>query len=165
MKNKNHNSNNTNVVPNPSVGRCAIYARCASSDQGATSTENQIRRCNEYADRAGWTVVQAFVRADVAVSGTSFARRDALRSLMEAAEKRPRAFDRVLIADVARLARNLNDLLQIMNHFQKNGVGVMTIREGFVWPEHRTNWILLGLMDEQYLLELSKKARAKRTRQ
>ena len=82
---------------------------------------------------------------------------------MEAAEKRPRAFDRVLIADMARLARNIDDLLQIMNHFQKNGVDVMTIGEGFVWPENRFNWILAGLMDEQYLLELSKRARVKRT--
>jgi hypothetical protein len=52
-----------------------------------------------------------------------------------------------------------------MSHFHQNGADVMTIREGFVWPEHRHQFILLGLMDEQYLLELSEKARARRTRQ
>ena len=64
---------------------------------------------------------------------------------MEVAEKRPRTFDRVLIADMSRLARNLDHFLQIMNHSQKNGVDVMTIREGFIWPEHRTHLILGGL--------------------
>src|SRR5260370_28090386 len=109
MHTNNRSSEQTSVIPRGQPVRCAIYTRCASSEQSADAIENQIRRCTEYAKRAGWTVLQAFVRADVAVSGTSFAKSDALRSLMEAAEKRPRAFDRVLIADMARLARHLHD--------------------------------------------------------
>jgi DNA invertase Pin-like site-specific DNA recombinase len=138
--------------------RCAIYARSALEMQTASnSTADQIRHCTEHAKKHGWKIIKESVEADVAVSGASLAKRHALRSLMAAAEKKPRPFDRVLVADMSRLARNVEVLLQIVNHFYKNGVDVITIREGFVWPEHRTAFLLWGLMDEQYLLELSKK--------
>jgi DNA invertase Pin-like site-specific DNA recombinase len=141
--------------------KCAIYARSASDLQTASnSTADQICKCTEYAEKKGWQIIKESVEADVAVSGASRVKRRALRNLMEAADGQPRPFDRVLIADMSRLARNVDDLLQIMNHFHKNGVDVMTISEGFVWPEHRTHLILLGLMDEQYLSELSKRIRA-----
>lgn len=146
---------------NPEV-RCAIYARSASDFQkpNSNSIAKQIRSCTEHARNQGWEIVKESVGSDVAVSGASLVKRHALRSLMDAAERRPRAFDRVLIADMSRLARNVDDLLQIMNHFHKNGVDVVTITEDFVWPEDRTQLIFRVLIDEQYLLELSKKARA-----
>jgi DNA invertase Pin-like site-specific DNA recombinase len=128
---------------NHKPNRCAIYARCATDPTSASnSIAKQIRFCIEYAEQKQWDVVKEFVRVDLAVSGGSLARRKELRSLMEAAEKRPRTFDRVLIADMSRLARNLDHFLQIMNHFKINGVDVTTIKEGFIWPEHRTHLIL-----------------------
>jgi DNA invertase Pin-like site-specific DNA recombinase len=142
--------------------KCAIYARSASEMQTASnSTADQIRMCTEYGEKQGWQIIKESAEADIAVSGASLVKRHALRSLMEAAEKRPRVFDRVLIADMSRLARNVEDFLQVMNHFHNNGVDVMTIREGSIWP-NRAQFILRGLMDEQYLFELSRKARAGR---
>src|SRR6266403_1805719 len=104
--------------------RCAIYARCATSEQSGSVIENQIRRCTEYAKRNGWTIVPEFVQADVAASGTSLEERKALVSLMTAAEQHPRPFIRVLIADASRLARNLPDVLRIAKHFERNKVQV-----------------------------------------
>jgi DNA invertase Pin-like site-specific DNA recombinase len=143
--------------------RCAVYARCATDvpKSDSNSIAKQIRTCTEYAEQRQWPILKEFVGTDVAVSGASLAGRDALKSLMEAGAKQPRAFDRVLIPDMSRLARNLDALLQIMNHFHKNGVDVMSIREGFVWPAHRTQFILW----ERYLLELSKTIRAGKRRQ
>jgi DNA invertase Pin-like site-specific DNA recombinase len=166
MRKKIADSDKVGQTSNANATRCAIYARSASEFQTASnSTADQIRKCTEYAEKQGWKVIKESVEADIAVSGASLVRRHALRSLMEAAERRPPSFDRVLIADMSRLARNLDDLLPLMNHFHRNGVDVMTIREGCVWPEHRTLFILHGLMGDQYLSELSNRIRAGKRRQ
>jgi DNA invertase Pin-like site-specific DNA recombinase len=85
----------------------------------SNSTADQIRHCTEHAKKHAWNIIKRSVEADVAVSGASLVKRHALRSLMEAAERRPRTFDRVLIADMSRLARNIDDFRQIMNHSTK----------------------------------------------
>ena len=77
--------------------RCAVYARCATdvSKSDSNSIAEQIRSCTEHAQKQGWKISKESVEADVAVSGASLVKRHALRSLMDAAAKRPRAFDRV----------------------------------------------------------------------
>jgi site-specific DNA recombinase len=146
--------------------RCAIYARCASESRTSDSNSiaEQICRCREYAEKQRWKIIRESVEADVAVSGVSFVRRNALKNLMAKAQQRPQPFDLLLIADTSRLSRNLSDCLYILKHFEKNGVGVVGISKGPVRTEHKTQLILLGLMDEQYLLDLSKRARARRTK-
>src|SRR5260370_33002267 len=130
MHTNNRNSKQRSLIPSGQPVRCAIYTRCASSEQSGPAIENQIRRCTEYAERNGWTIVQEFVQADVAASGTSLEGRNALVSLMIAAEQDPRPFSRVLIADASRLARNLTDVLRIAKHFERNNVRVVSISPG-----------------------------------
>ena len=70
------------------------------------------------------------VLADIAVSGASLERRHMLRSLIAAAEKRPRPFNRVLIADTARLTRNMEDCLYILKHFTDHDIRIVDISQG-----------------------------------
>ena len=47
--------------------KCAIYARYSSDLQRETSIDDQFRRCEEFAAKQGWEIVDRF--ADRAISG------------------------------------------------------------------------------------------------
>jgi site-specific DNA recombinase len=49
--------------------RLAIYARYSSDLQRPTSIEDQVRKCRQFAEQRGWTVLEEFVRSDAEVSG------------------------------------------------------------------------------------------------
>src|SRR5216684_2700290 len=87
--------------------RCAAYARYSSDLQRESSIEDQIRQCREGAESQGWVVLEDYIRFDQAISGAALAGRDALQSLLEDAKKKPRQFDKILVDDTSRLARNL----------------------------------------------------------
>src|SRR5215471_4418826 len=110
--------------------RCALYARYSSDLQRDSSVEDQIRKCREFADRNGWTVVEEFVRADRAISAAAVAGRVEFKALLDAAKKRPRPFDRILVDDSSRLARNLADALKAVEVLTFHGVGVSFISQG-----------------------------------
>ena len=98
--------------------RCSIYARYSSDLQRESSIEDQIRKCREHAARKGWRVLDAYVRSDNALSGAALAPRDALNSLVAQAAAKPRAFDRILVDDTSRLARNVADALKMVDRLR-----------------------------------------------
>src|SRR5690348_7280770 len=104
----------------PDAMRCAIYARYSTDMQRDSSVEDQIRRCREYAAARGWVVLDDFVRCDQAVSAASLAGRDGLLSLAEEARRRPRPFDRLLVDDTSRFARNIVDGLKLIEMLRWN---------------------------------------------
>src|SRR5882762_8513098 len=89
--------------------RAAIYARYSSDLQRESSIEDQIRKCREYAERHGYEVLDEYVCYDKAITGTGVADRKALQRLLDAVEQQPRPFDRLLVDDTSRLARNVED--------------------------------------------------------
>jgi site-specific DNA recombinase len=76
--------------------RAAIYARYSSENQRPESITDQIYSCRKYATEHGWTVDDALIFSDEAVSG---AREDraGLHEMMEAA--RGATFDALLVDD------------------------------------------------------------------
>ena len=50
---------------------CAIYARYSSEKQSASSIEDQVRKCREYAAKNGWAVLDHNAYSDAAISGAS----------------------------------------------------------------------------------------------
>ena len=139
--------------------RCAIYARYSSDLQRESSIEDQIRKCRDYADAHGWTVVEDFVRSDQALSAASTAGRDALRRLIQDAKRQPRPFDRLLIDDTSRLARNLADSLKLTETLQYYRVSVTFVSQGIDSAQTTARQLLTlnGMMDEQYLVNLAEK--------
>jgi DNA invertase Pin-like site-specific DNA recombinase len=139
--------------------RCAIYARYSSDLQRESSIEDQIRRCREFAERRGWNVVEECVRHDAAISGAAIAGRDALASLVEDAKRKPRPFDRVLVDDTSRLARNIGDFLRVVEILQFHGVPITAVSQNISTEEKTTRPLLAfqGMMDEQYLVGLAEK--------
>ncbi len=41
--------------------KCAVYARYSTEKQSASSIDDQIRKCREYAARNGWIVLEKHV--------------------------------------------------------------------------------------------------------
>jgi DNA invertase Pin-like site-specific DNA recombinase len=71
-----------------------------------------------------------YVRSDQEISGAGLAGRSALESLLADAKRRARPFDRILIDDTSRLARNLADALKMVETLKFYGVGVTFVSQG-----------------------------------
>ncbi len=139
--------------------RCAIYARYSSDLQRDSSIEDQVRTCRRYAERQEWAVVDRFILADEETTGASLHQRKALQELLEVAKQNPRPFDRVLIDDSSRLARNLEDALRSVAILQFHGVYVTFVSQGFDSQQKTARQLLTlhGMMDEQFLQGLADK--------
>ncbi|WP_158821766.1 recombinase family protein [Granulicella sp. S156] len=139
--------------------RCAIYARFSSDLQRPTSIEDQLRRCREFAERQGWSVVEELVRCDEARSAATLAGRDALTELMKAAKTKPRPFDCLLVDDTSRLARNLPDVLNMNDRLLYSGVFIYAVAQRLDCREKTSRPLLTlhGMMDEQFLVSLGEK--------
>jgi site-specific DNA recombinase len=137
--------------------RCVIYARYSSDLQRESSIEDQSRRCREYAERQGWTVVKEV--ADRAISGGALTGRDELQSLLSAARQTPRAFDRVLVDDTSRLSRNVSDVLTIIERLKYFDIHVNAVSQGIDSSQgsSRQLFTLNGMIDEQYVKGLADK--------
>ena len=139
--------------------RCAVYARYSSDLQRESSIEDQIRKCRAHAESQGWMVLDDYVRYEEAVSGATVAGRTALESLIADAKKKPSPFDRILIDDTSRLARNLPDSLRMIDTLRYNAVYVTAVSQG-IDSEQKTARQLLtlnGMIDEQYIVSLAEK--------
>jgi DNA invertase Pin-like site-specific DNA recombinase len=104
-------------------------------------------------------VIERFVVADEEITGASLHQRKALQELLEAAKQHPRPFDRVLIDDSSRLARNLEDALRTVAILQFHGVYVTFVSQGFDSQQKTARQLLTlhGMMDEQFLQGLADK--------
>ncbi len=138
--------------------RCAIYARFSSEKQNALSIDQQIRKCREYADRAGLRVLEQCVFADHAVSGATD-ERAGLQRLLTCAKEKPPAFDVILVDDTSRLSRKLSDALRIKERLDFAGIRVIFVSQGFdsSTPQSQTLLTVHGLVDGLYLEGLREK--------
>jgi site-specific DNA recombinase len=139
--------------------RCAIYARYSSDLQREASVEDQIRKCRAFGETKGWTILDAYVRSDHEISGAALVGRSALEFLLAGAKRRPRPFDRILIDDTSRLARNVGDALKMVETLRFHGVGVIFVSQGIDTLEKMARQLvtLNGMMDEQFLVGLADK--------
>ena len=139
--------------------RCAIYARYSSDLQRQSSAEDQIRKCQSYADSKGWTVLHEYIKRDEEITGAALAGRPALKLLIAEAKRRPLPFDRILIDDTSRLARNLPDALNMVDTLRFHGVGVTFVSQEIDTLDKSARQLVTfnGMMDEQLLVGLADK--------
>jgi site-specific DNA recombinase len=140
--------------------RCAIYARFSSERQNPLSIDQQIRKCREYAEREELLVLDEYIFADEAVSGTTD-HRAGLQRLLEAAKQRPRPFDVILVDDTSRLSRRLEDALRIRERLQFAGVRTVFVAQGFDSNNKQAELLTVvhGIVDSQYIGGLREKTR------
>lgn len=107
--------------------RVAIYARYSSAQQRDTSIEDQVRGCQEYASKQGWTVDPSLVFTDFAVSGASTARAgfDQLYALV-----RGKGVEVIIVENTDRLSRDLGDADKFFKQLMFVGVRLICFQDG-----------------------------------
>nr|WP_183982937.1 recombinase family protein [Sphingomonas jinjuensis] len=131
--------------------RAAIYARFSTDKQSATSAEDQIRDCRQRADREGWDVVEVYT--DLAISGANNRRPGMTQMLADAAVG---SFDIVMVEDLDRAARDLEDIAGIYKRLSFANVRLYALSVGDVTELHIG---LKGTMDSLELKKLAEKIR------
>ncbi|WP_298810516.1 recombinase family protein [uncultured Sphingomonas sp.] len=131
--------------------RCAIYARFSTDKQSATSAEDQVRDCRARAAREGWDVVDVYT--DLAISGANNRRPGMTQMLADAAAG---SFDIVIVEDLDRAARDLEDIAGIYKRLAFAGVRLWALSVGEVTELHIG---LKGTMDSLELKKLAEKIR------
>jgi site-specific DNA recombinase len=102
--------------------RCAIYARYSSDNQREASIEDQVRECKEAAARKGWVVLEDFIFSDSEKTGTTIFGRTGLKTIMDWAKSKPKAFEYILVADTSRFGRNKADSFKNVDILNFHGV-------------------------------------------
>ncbi len=104
--------------------RVAIYARVSTTQQ---TVQNQLDALREVASRSGYSIVEEFI--DEGISGAKGrVDRPALdRMLRDCAKRR---FDMVMVWDISRLGRSLQNLIEVMNELQSLRVDLFFVQQG-----------------------------------
>jgi site-specific DNA recombinase len=138
--------------------RCACYTRFSTDKQTPISIEDQIRKCREFAEAKGWTLLEHHLYSDEAVSGAG-ADRDGLRCLIAAAKSLPRPFDVILVDDTSRLSRNVGDAARIREQLGFLGVRIIAVSQGIDSQDEQSEVLfdVHALVDTLYIKELGKK--------
>ncbi|WP_425497035.1 recombinase family protein [Novosphingobium sediminicola] len=131
--------------------RCAIYARFSTDRQSETSAEDQIRECTRFAESKGWQVVETY--HDLAMSGANN-RRPGLNQLL--AHIQERRFDTLLVEDLDRIARDLEDVAGIFKRVRFAGARIWSLSAGEISQLHIG---LKGTMDAMELEKMADKIR------
>lgn len=109
--------------------RCAIYCRVSTEEQATMgySLDEQERLLSEACISLGYEVVDIY--CDRGISGKNITGRPEMKRMLK--EARENKFDVVLCWKVNRLARNLLDLLEMVNLLEKYNVGIKSYSEPF----------------------------------
>lgn len=130
---------------------CAVYARSAMSNPSAI--ELQIERCREAAHKLGWVVDERYIFTDDGVSSDKrMHERRGLGALIAAAVSETPRFDYLLIADLARLNRDVGEGVKMIEAFAQWGVTVYLVDPALDTSQANAKVILnvLRALDEKY---------------
>lgn len=109
------------------IKRVAIYARVSTTEQAEEgySIDEQERILINWCNDKGYIVHQVY--ADRGISGKSIQKRPALQRLLQ--DSKDKLFDIVIVWKTNRLARNILDLLKIVEMFNKNYISFRSYTE------------------------------------
>ncbi|WP_156383961.1 recombinase family protein [Methylobacterium sp. Leaf456] len=131
--------------------RVALYAQYSSDNQRETSIEDQLRICQERANKEGWTITEAYT--DYAISGTSMHRAGVKSLLRDAISGK---FDIILSEALDRLSRDQEDVAGFYKRTQFAGVKIITLAEGEITSLHIG---FKGTMKALFLKDMADKVR------
>lgn len=130
-----------------------IYARYSSNSQREESIEGQVKVCEEYAKRQGYTIIERYY--DRALTGTNIKRPGLIRLLKDSKKK---AFQVVIVYSIDRFARDMLLSLSCLAELRKNNVVLESVTEYFSDdPNGRLQLNIRMALAEHYSQELSQK--------
>jgi site-specific DNA recombinase len=144
----------------PPGSRVGLFIRVSSDGQVKDeSPEVHIARNSDYAALHGWSVVAVY-RLD-AISGASVMDHPETKRMMQDVESD--SIDALLFSAVARIGRDLLELLQIEKHLRTHGKHLVSTRRGVIdtsTPEGMDSFVTEGSRAQAERLELSARVKA-----
>ena len=139
------------------VMKIAAYARVSTEKESQVeSFEKQIEFFNEFTKKNGYELYKLY--ADEGISGKQIKHRKQFQQMMQDAKSKK--FDKVVVKDVSRFARNTVDLLQSIRELKSYGIEVDFLNNGEIM-EGGSEFILtiLGAMAQQESANMSKRVK------
>ncbi|MBO5348814.1 MAG: recombinase family protein [Clostridia bacterium] len=139
------------------VMKIAAYARVSTEKESQVeSFEKQIEFFNEFTKKNGYELYKLY--ADEGISGKQIKHRKQFQQMMQDAKLKK--FDKVVVKDVSRFARNTVDLLQSIRELKSYGIEVDFLNNGEIM-EGGSEFILtiLGAMAQQESANMSKRVK------
>ena len=137
--------------------KIAAYCRVSTEKEAQIdSLEKQIEFFNEFTKKNGYELYKLY--ADEGTSGKQIKHRKQFQQMM--IDAKAKKFDKVVVKDVSRFARNTVDLLQSVRELKSYGVQVDFLNNGEVM-EGGSEFILtiLGAMAQQESANMSKRVK------
>ena len=137
--------------------KIAAYARVSTEKESQVeSFEKQIEFFNEFTKKNGYELYKLY--ADEGISGKQIKHRKQFLAMMQDAKLKK--FDKVVVKDVSRFARNTVDLLQSIRELKSYGIEVDFLNNGEIM-EGGSEFILtiLGAMAQQESANMSKRVK------
>ena len=137
--------------------KIAAYCRVSTEKEAQIdSLEKQIEFFNEFTKKNGYELYKLY--ADEGISGKQIKHRKQFQQMM--IDAKAKKFDKVVVKDVSRFARNTVDLLQSVRELKSYGVQVDFLNNGEVM-EGGSEFILtiLGAMAQQESANISKRVK------
>lgn len=137
--------------------KIAAYCRVSTEKEAQIdSLEKQIEFFNEFTRKNGYELYKLY--ADEGISGKQIKHRKQFQQMM--IDAKAEKFDKVVVKDVSRFARNTVDLLQSVRELKSYGVQVDFLNNGEVM-EGGSEFILtiLGAMAQQESANMSKRVK------
>ena len=126
------------------MSRVVIYGRVSTNDQ---TTDNQIYKLKEIIENRNWNLVDTYT--DEGISGSKGRdKRPEFNRLCEDMVKGK--FDKILVWDVSRLGRSLQDLVMFLNDLNSVDVGLYIHQSGLdtSTPSGRMMFQMVGVFSE-----------------
>lgn len=137
--------------------KIAAYARVSTEKESQVeSFEKQIEFFNEFTKKNNYELYKLY--ADEGISGKQIKHRKQFQQMMKDAKSKN--FDKVVVKDVSRFARNTVDLLQSIRELKSYGIEVDFLNNGEIM-EGGSEFILtiLGAMAQQESANMSKRVK------
>lgn len=142
----------------PDAVKCAVYARYSTNNQREASIEDQIRKCRDAASSKQWEILDSHIYFDKAQSGTRSHTRESFKEMMKVSMSADCPFQKILVDDTSRIARNTQDALNIFSLLTFYGVHVYYVSQN-IDTSHETAEEMItinGLIDSLYIRNLAK---------
>lgn len=137
--------------------KIAAYCRVSTEKEAQIdSLEKQIEFFNEFTKKNNYELYKLY--ADEGISGKQIKHRKQFQQMMQ--DAKAKKFDKVVVKDVSRFARNTVDLLQSIRELKSYGIGVDFLNNGEIM-EGGSEFILtiLGAMAQQESANMSKRVK------
>ena len=105
--------------------KAVIYARYSSDNQREESIEGQVRECQSFAERKGYTVIRTYIER--ALSGTRADNRPQFQQMIS--DSTLREFQYVIVWKIDRFSRDKFDSVKYKYALKSSGVSVISATE------------------------------------